>query len=89
MTEEEAKTKWCPFVRFVATDEAAYNNRPAGSDETLCIGSNCMAWRWSLKRNPDWNPSAAAMSWTHPADSPPAFIRDDTQGGCGLAGSPQ
>ena len=34
-TEEEAKTKWCPFAptkfKEVTTD---------------CIASRCMAWRW-------------------------------------------
>lgn len=30
MTEEEAKTKWCPFARI----------------DICCIGSRCMAWRW-------------------------------------------
>lgn len=35
MTEEEAKTKWCPFARDVD-----------GAPTTNCIGSACMAWRW-------------------------------------------
>lgn len=32
MTEQEAKTKWCPAAKI-----------PLGS---LCIGSPCMAFRW-------------------------------------------
>ena len=59
MTEEEAKTKWCPFSRVIAQDRgrlvqgSAAPNRinwigeeseaPVGS---LCIASACMAWRW-------------------------------------------
>ena len=31
MTEDEAKTKWCPVI------EPAIH----------CIGSGCMAWRWN------------------------------------------
>lgn len=34
MTEDEAKTKWCPFVRTGLT---------AGR---YCIVSGCMMWRW-------------------------------------------
>jgi hypothetical protein len=32
MTEDEAKTKWCPKIE----------HRGWGK----CIGSGCMAWRW-------------------------------------------
>ena len=97
MTEEDARQRWCPFVRVSGAGEGLaaewHNNRPTFGDVEakgfdLCIASACMAWRWSQKRNPDWNPSTAQMSWSHPADNPPAFIRDETQGGCGLAGAP-
>jgi hypothetical protein len=61
MTEDEAKTKWCPFARvaepwrYVSTSTgpmpvaAPAVNR--GSDAQLfsashCIASACMAWRW-------------------------------------------
>ena len=40
MTEEEAKTKWCPMVR--AGNEAGCNRQDA-SDK--CIASGCMMWR--------------------------------------------
>jgi hypothetical protein len=36
MTEEEAKTKWCPFMR---TPHAL------GPTANRCIASECMAWR--------------------------------------------
>jgi hypothetical protein len=35
ITEQEAKTKWCPMVRS-APNEAAH-----------CVASNCMMWRWA------------------------------------------
>lgn len=61
MTEEEAKTKWCPFARvLVESDEARDHSRIAsanrlevkgagGSDlgwrAAHCVGPACMAWR--------------------------------------------
>lgn len=60
MTEDEAKTKWCPFARVagpMATEAegTSYNRWPSSDGTTdamlsenritLCIGSACMAWR--------------------------------------------
>jgi hypothetical protein len=44
LTEEQAKTKWCPFTRVGEQASGAAENRPDGSFN--CIASNCMAWRW-------------------------------------------
>ncbi len=59
VTEEEAKTKWCPLSRALMqlTDpntkvllEATSANRiaeiPTSSPYTSCIGSRCMAWEF-------------------------------------------
>lgn len=57
LTEDQAKTKWCPFVRQAAILQdpvagvAAVNRAtpPDGEHHRLefvsCIGSDCMAWR--------------------------------------------
>lgn len=50
MTEEEAKTKWCPFTRVVVNAENYSNgnrfeNGHRYNEQALCIGSACMAWR--------------------------------------------
>ena len=54
MTEDEAKKKWCPFVRTGLTAGMAVNRHVADSrgaidgvfDETRCLGSGCMMWKW-------------------------------------------
>lgn len=63
MTEEQARSKWCPMNRASAGDgESNIDNRPVehvkGDDggwrltglfhqSARCIASDCMAWRWS------------------------------------------
>jgi len=62
MTEDEAKTKWCPFVQFhMSHDGDTATNRDrfvlpetdltrqlcdAVRHNARCVGSECMAWRW-------------------------------------------
>lgn len=78
LTEDDAKTRWCPAARVAPVGEQNLWNRskldtglPGGTDAdrhlrmSRCIGSACMAWRW--KR----------------ADAPPET------GYCGLAGRPE
>ncbi len=91
MTEEEAKTKWCPFARVHqrtsfdvgawetnsnrwADDEAAHPDDMQGTQlGSNCIGSACMAWRWSHG---------------FPLPDDPPEISSRYHGLCGLAGKP-
>ena len=56
VSEDEAKTKWCPFARQMVTIESGGGaitgavavgsaNRFEGGKGSLCLGSGCMAWR--------------------------------------------
>jgi hypothetical protein len=80
MTEQEAKTKWCPMVRFqIGPDNpswqnVAYSNRGDYFDNTCtgCIASACMMWRWEVPEGKATNKNEE--KW----DS----------GYCGLAGKP-
>lgn len=49
MTEDEAKTKWCPFARISDGEPPTSVNRPEPyGDVPHCLGSGCMAWRWEV-----------------------------------------
>lgn len=55
MTEEEAKTKWCPMVRL-GKNSGMQSWHEQGEElrnpiESRCIGSACMMWRWAFKKN--------------------------------------
>ena len=56
MTEDEAKTKWCPFVQIAGAGSVDgvwfEDNRPDTQETMNCIGSTCMAWRWRNFFNP-------------------------------------
>lgn len=51
MTEDEAKTKWCPMVRYVSTRGEGINrwisedDAQPSPDMAKCLGSGCMMWR--------------------------------------------
>ena len=49
MTEEQAKKKWCPMVRFHVVGGNVWSNEygdgEPSQDSTKCIASECMMWR--------------------------------------------
>lgn len=66
MTEDEAKSKWCPFVRFTHPHPDSgirWNNRGpdlVADDDSKCVASNCMAWQWKY---PGPNDEATGDGW--------------------------
>lgn len=73
MTEDEAKQKWCPMVRFAPDSENGgmlVLNQP--QDTLKCVASDCMMWRL------DW----AQRGIDYASGEIP------TKGYCGLAGKP-
>lgn len=83
MTEDEAKTKWCPHVRDTDEGVGSFNriynwiyHKVTGARETrqgleescCCIGSECMAWR----KNP--------AKWEHVAEDEPVDIKKTSEG---------
>jgi len=69
MTEEEAKTKWCPSVQIVSYVEdgknyAISNRKDKDSRNTNCIASDCMMWIVSEKPSSwvdDYEPSPSEL----------------------------
>jgi len=82
MTEDEAKTKWCPHKRVAIIkhdwseittghNQIELDGEPGLTKDAVhyrCIASACMAWRW--------------------IDDPEALEDEPYEGFCGLAGHP-
>ena len=82
LTEEEAKTKWCPAARV---SDAGLGNRYTMVDDLTsgmafahCIASRCMWWRWGVDETRDRHrkPDGTVEEYRHKA------------GYCGIAGKP-
>ena len=97
MTEEEAKTKWCPFVRFTDETDGTYavtnrgdvcdrSHNQNARDLSRCIGSDCMAWRFEMRicDKKTGKPIPLGQSYLKGT----AELRPTTNGFCGLAGKP-
>ena len=87
MTEEEAKTKWCPMVRSLVVNplgvcaaNQAYDDGTQNIERAKCKGSQCMMWR-SRNVEVDYN----YQNRDHLGN----VITTRTEGYCGLAGKPE
>ena len=84
MTEDDARSRWCPMVRNAGgIDWTGSANRDPQSGSTgadapyyKCIASDCMMWRWKI------SPTEAAVA------NAQADVGLGSDGYCGLAGKP-
>ena len=55
MLEEDAKKKWCPFVRLsiTADNSMSFDNRGNDWHNPDCIGSDCMMWEQHYHQDPE------------------------------------
>lgn len=75
LTEEEAKTKWCP--------QLTGPNNSSGTGN-VCIASACMAWRWAIKKGDYFYSKGGHLGATENV----LEIETVGQGYCGKAGKP-
>jgi hypothetical protein len=104
LTEEEAKTKWCPNARESGGDTGTFWNKPrkliaklfgidyAEQEATdrgcLCIASACMAWRWAEEKNAEAVAEFEALCPTG-ASMGCEVTGPSPVGYCGIAGRPE
>lgn len=70
LTEQEARTKWCPHARQ-DDNVGIFRNALHDDNGFACIASECMAWRW-------------VSETFHGLGTPQPIER--AEGFCGLAG---
>jgi len=87
LSEEEAKTKWCPMVRYSQNFNDLTSNRPGEYDHPYCMASDCMMWRWENQEA--WIDRIEEMRKTSPKMSTQELSEIfPRKGFCGLGGKP-
>ena len=76
MTEDEAKTKWCPqAVASHTNPRQGFDGVPGFTPIFPCLGSACMWWRWISKAGTG-------------EDGTANYYTGKWKGYCGVAGKP-
>ena len=82
MTEDQARTKWCPHVRYGdGGDDVATNRCGKFTSENhewaRCIASDCMMWRWGERHTQEPIKNSFLIQVT-------ALPKEEWKGSCGL-----
>lgn len=90
LTEEEAKTKWCPYVRVEYGTTSGLNRDGLGcaADTAICLASGCMAWRWLMDEPHDIECASVRTQMDPVPDLCNCDGPSTRVGFCGLAGAP-
>lgn len=87
MTEDEARTKWCPMGRFSGggQGQSAVNRDNKDRPITACIASDCMMWRWTQRMANEAEYEQQFSSPMHVTPVKPEYENTE-HGFCGLTG---
>lgn len=90
-TEDEAKTKWCPFARYATAAEPASNRWKQSAPESEPHALNpipcrCIAWACMAFRPAGWRDKDDGSISRDPCLADPKYA--EPVGYCGLAGKP-
>lgn len=100
LTEQEAKSKWCPMVRHPVFPDGVSGGNSAQTGFAYCSGSACMMWRDAGQRletkiTNEWVSYSPPVGWRYVVsydDGNSKFERALSDaplvGYCGLAGGP-
>ena len=104
MTEDDARKRWCPMVRYKSTKGEGINRWVDIDDAQMlpdmarCIASECMMWQWIQETKIfAANESPVDEGWRKIGAAPMSeaysiiWLKEPdekTQGYCGLAGKP-
>lgn len=95
LTEDEAKTKWCPMVRHdMDGGFNRFHSDGTAPASATCIGSACMMWRWNeytdQYRHYRHSEPPEGEGWERTAHPGQWRRKNPNRGGfCGLAGKPE
>jgi hypothetical protein len=91
LTEEEARKRWCPFVRHSNAPEGSWNRCASSSmdpEHYKCIASECMAFRLMPQTYRHTNSGGSYVGTNKTNGFGVAGEPLPRQGYCGLAGKP-
>lgn len=89
LSEEEAKTKWCPHAVASHTDPRGGFRNDGRPIQFSCIASACMAWRWAYSTYDTVEQRFLKPGEVYSLSDTKRYERRNHTGWCGLAGRPE